>query len=92
MTPAADMSAEDLWRMPDDGKRHELIRGKLTTLPYNDALHDCIAAEVSCILGNHVRAVMAHLAALGDARVPTDGRPSVRLPRDTQDGSRPRCL
>jgi Uma2 family endonuclease len=41
------LSAEDLWRLPEDHLRHELVRGELTTKPYADAIHgQCVAAVI----------------------------------------------
>ncbi len=41
--------------MPDDGMRHELIRGELTTMTHPGAEHGRVAATVGFFLGAHTR-------------------------------------
>ena len=49
-------TADDLWRMPDDGKRHELVRGELTVMTPAGGEHCEIAGNLSSLLGAHVKA------------------------------------
>jgi len=41
------MTADELLAMPDDGMRHELVRGELTTMPPPGVEHGDIAAEIA---------------------------------------------
>ena len=50
------MTAEELWRMPDDGMRHELVEGELTTMSPAGARH----GDIALVIGAHLR---AHVAA-----------------------------
>jgi Uma2 family endonuclease len=50
------MTAQDLLNMPDDGFRHELIKGELLTMPLPKHEHAWICANLIIILGNHVKA------------------------------------
>ncbi|HEX6045319.1 MAG TPA: Uma2 family endonuclease [Pyrinomonadaceae bacterium] len=48
------MTAEDLLKMPDDGNRHELIKGELLTVsPANDK-HGAVTMKLSVLLYNYV--------------------------------------
>lgn len=49
------MTAEDLYRMEDDGWRHELIRGELIQVPPASHLHSTLAAWIVTVLNMHVR-------------------------------------
>ncbi len=37
------MTADELFRMPDDGMRHELVRGELRTMPPSGEMHGAVA-------------------------------------------------
>jgi len=50
------MTAEDLLNMPDDGFRHELIKGELLTMPVPKYVHARTCAKLIRILGNYVEA------------------------------------
>jgi Uma2 family endonuclease len=50
------MSAEDLWRLPDDGMRHELIYGELQTMPPSSGEHGWVTSNVHDSLSPYVRA------------------------------------
>ena len=50
------MTADDLWRMPDDGQRHELVRGELTVMTPAGGGHGKIAMKLGRLLGTHVEA------------------------------------
>jgi Uma2 family endonuclease len=50
------MTADELWRMPSDGKRHELIRGELRTLAPAGADHGDVTNSFACLLTVHVKA------------------------------------
>jgi Uma2 family endonuclease len=50
------MTADDLWRLPDDGLRHELVRGELTVMTPAGGSHGRIAMKLGRLLGTHVEA------------------------------------
>ena len=50
------MTAEELLRLPDDGQRHELIAGELTTMPPSGFEHGRRAARIAASLIQHVDA------------------------------------
>ena len=49
------MTADELLNMPDDGFRHELLRGELRTMPLRGFAEGVVAAQVAGSLGGHVR-------------------------------------
>jgi Uma2 family endonuclease len=48
-------TAEDLLRMPDDGHRHELVRGEVRTMPPAGHEHGRIAMNIGVSLAQFVR-------------------------------------
>lgn len=50
------MTAEDLGNLPDSPYRHELIKGELLTIPPVKYEHMRVAANLTIILGQHVKA------------------------------------
>jgi Uma2 family endonuclease len=50
------MTADELWRMPDDGQRHELIAGELRSMPPSGWEHGWIAVRVTVPLSQYVDA------------------------------------
>lgn len=48
------MTAEELLTLPDDGMRHELVKGKLVTMTPTGARHSSTAARLIRSLVNHV--------------------------------------
>ena len=49
------LTADDLWRMPDDGMRHELIRGELTVMSPAGSEHGRISMRSAFLLEAHAR-------------------------------------
>jgi Uma2 family endonuclease len=49
-------TAEELWLMPDDSQRRELVEGRLRVMVPPGFEHGRVAATVSWLLGSHVRA------------------------------------
>jgi Uma2 family endonuclease len=49
------MTADELLRMPDDGMRHELVKGELRTMPPGGDEHGLIAGTIHGTLYPHVR-------------------------------------
>ena len=57
MAVAAQLvTADDLFRMPDDGWRYELVRGELRRMPLPGFQHGRIANRISFSLTGHVEA------------------------------------
>ena len=50
----AHMTAEQLLELPDDGHRHELIRGELQTMAPAGGQHGQVAFAIGRLVGNHV--------------------------------------
>ena len=50
------MTAEELWQMPDDGMRHELVRGELRTMTPAGGEHCVIGVKLLIPLGTYVAA------------------------------------
>jgi Uma2 family endonuclease len=48
-------TAEDLWDLPDDGMRYELVRGELRVMVPRGAEHGRVAATVAGLLFVHAR-------------------------------------
>ncbi len=53
-TQAKLMTAEELFNMPDDGYRYELLRGELIKMAPAEGFHGKTAMRISVPLGNHV--------------------------------------
>ena len=49
------MTAEELWRLPDDGLRHELVYGELRTLAPSGGEHGRVTSNVHDSLSPYVR-------------------------------------
>jgi len=49
------MTADELLVMPDDGMKHELVRGELTMVPPPGVEHGDIAAQIAIHLGSFVK-------------------------------------
>ena len=50
------MTADELWRLPADGQRHELVAGELRTMAPSGSEHGWIVVRVTIPLGQHVEA------------------------------------
>ena len=49
------MTAEDLWQLPDDGMRHELIYGELRTMAPAGSEHGHVASNLHGSLFLHLQ-------------------------------------
>lgn len=49
------MTAEELWQMPDDGYRYELIKGELRRMPPTGGEHGKISLSLGAMIAWHVR-------------------------------------
>lgn len=48
------LTADDLFNLPDDGMRHELVKGELYTMPPAGQLHGIVAMRFARVLANFV--------------------------------------
>lgn len=48
------LTAADLYRLPDDGNRHELVRGKLITMPPPSYRHALVTMRLGRRIGNFI--------------------------------------
>lgn len=55
-TATALLTADDLWRLPKDGNRHELVKGELLTMPPATFEHGVVGTNIATPLDRHVRA------------------------------------
>lgn len=60
------MTAEDLERLPDDGLRHELVRGELRTMPPSGFEHGDLASLIDRSLGGFVEARQLGRVVVGE--------------------------
>ncbi len=75
------MTAEELWRLPDDHMRHELIDGEFTTMPLAEAQHGCVTMDVGASLAEYVRAMaLGHTFAAGTGFILARNPDLVRAP------------
>ena len=51
----AAKTVEELWKLPDDGFRRELVAGKLRVMTPGGAEHGRVTATVGILMGAHVR-------------------------------------
>jgi Uma2 family endonuclease len=49
------MTADELLHLPEDGFRHELLKGELLTFPYHDALHGWVVSQLLYLLASYVK-------------------------------------
>ena len=52
-TAARLMTVDELWKLPDDNLRHELVSGELRSMPLNGFNHGVVVSRLACLLGNH---------------------------------------
>jgi Uma2 family endonuclease len=55
-TVTRPMTADEFFHMPDDGLRHELIRGEVRSMPLHGGLQGEVAIEFGSRLPQHVKA------------------------------------
>jgi Uma2 family endonuclease len=60
------VTAEQLWRMPDDGTRRELVQGELRVMTPAGFEHGRVASTVGVLLGIHVRQTGAGIAVAAE--------------------------
>src|SRR5688572_15719661 len=76
------MTAEELFMLPDDGYRHELIKGELLTMSPPGAQHGSAIANLSALLHNHVKANNLGRIYAGDTGFKLEVHPDTVLAPD----------
>jgi Uma2 family endonuclease len=76
------MTAEELMRLPDDGLKHELIKGELLTMPPPYPEHGAVMTNVAFLLHQHVRARQLGKVITGDAGFKLESDPDTVLGPD----------
>jgi Uma2 family endonuclease len=80
-TSTKQITAEELFHMPDDGMRHELVDGELTTMTPAGFEHGAIIVQISSRLASHVRSHNAGLVLGAETGFVLARRPdTVRAP------------
>ena len=76
------MTAEELIQLPDDGLRHELIKGEHLTMPPLGAEHGLVMNKVAFLLTQYVRAHNLGKVITGDAGFKLESDPDTVLGPD----------
>lgn len=76
----SSMTAEDLWRMPSDGNRHELVAGELRTWPLRGGEHGVVVASMAVFIGEHVATRRLGHAFAATGFILTRNPDTVRVP------------
>ena len=81
MTDQKLLTAEELWQMPDDGLKHELVNGELTTMSPAGLLQGIIAGRISRLIGNFVEEQKLGVVLVSEAGFKLQSNPDkVRAP------------
>lgn len=54
MVPTRLVTADELWAMPGDGERYELVEGSLRARPLAGAVHGVLSIRLLCAVSGHV--------------------------------------
>lgn len=76
------MTADELFKLPDDSLRHELIKGELLTMSPAGFKHDVIGTTLAVLLFNHVRANNLGVVVCGDTGFKVESDPDTVLAPD----------
>ncbi len=74
------MTADELWNLPDDGMRHELVRGEVIALPFRTFEQGHLTSVVNTSLGRHATDGELGKALVGVGCHLTSGSDTVRAP------------
>src|SRR4051794_3912958 len=81
MTVGTLMTAEELLQLPDDGMRHELVRGELRTMSPTGSDHGYATGEIAHSLGAYVKSRRLGVMVTGDMGFRISRQPdTVRAP------------
>lgn len=73
--PVVLMTAEEYAALPDDGRRTELVRGRIVEMPLTNFRHGVICNRVGRLLGNHAEDRKLGWVVSNDAGVVTERDP-----------------
>ncbi len=76
------MTAEELFRLPDDGLRHELVKGELLTMSPPAERQGAVTAKLTILLGQHVIANNLGTIYAGDTGFKVESDPDTVLAPD----------
>jgi Uma2 family endonuclease len=76
------MTADELFNLPDDSLRHELIKGELLTMSPAGFKHDVIGTTLALLLFTHVRANNLGIVVSGDTGFKLESDPDTVLAPD----------
>ena len=76
------MTAEELFWLPDDGLRHELIKGELLTMSPTGAEHGAVTVNLSFLLAQYVRPLKLGRLFAGDTGFKLESDPDTVLAPD----------
>lgn len=66
MASKVRLTADDLWRMPDDDVRRELVNGEIVEMPPANALHGYYVPKIAELLADEARKSKAGFVLAGD--------------------------
>lgn len=80
MTPAIApphklLTIEEYLRLPDDGRRTELVRGRVVEVPPTYPFHGYVCSKIDRLVGNHVEAANLGRVMTNDSGVVTERDP-----------------
>ena len=76
------MTAEELIRLPDDGLRHELIKGELLTISPSGAQHGAVTLNLSVVLATYVKTKKLGVVFWAETGFKLEQRPDTVLAPD----------
>ena len=76
------MTAEELFRLPDDGLRHQLIKGELLTMSPPGEEHGAVTLNLAFLLAEYVRAKNLGRLYAGDTGFKLESDPDTVLAPD----------
>jgi Uma2 family endonuclease len=66
MATKVRLTADDLWRMPDDDIRRELVNGEIVEMPPANVVHGYYVLRLGRLLEEHVRESKSGIVVAGD--------------------------
>jgi Uma2 family endonuclease len=76
------VTADELYQMPEDGYRYELVKGELIRMAPTGGEHDYLRGGISYIFTSYVRSEGLGLVFVGDTGVKYEGDPDTVMAAD----------
>jgi Uma2 family endonuclease len=76
------VTADELYQMPEDGYRYELVKGELIRMAPTGGEHDCLRSRIDRIIGSHVESNDLGTVFAGDTGVKYEGDPDTVMAAD----------